>query len=131
MASIRTSPKPWPSPLVERKSPPVLCRFPAAVKLVQEIYSWVPFMSIYTRMSRSSSGRVRLASMALSKRLPRMTHRSSSEMFSFTGTLASARTGMPLDRAREILLLRMASAMGLPVFTAVSTVARSVSKVSR
>ena len=60
-----------------------------------------------------------------------MTHKSSSEMSSATGTLASERTWMCLERAREILLLRMASAMGLPVLTTVSTVDRSSSSWSR
>ena len=60
-----------------------------------------------------------------------MQHRSSSLSRSFTGMWASARTWMPRDLAREILLLRMASVMGLPVFTTVSTVFRSVSSSSR
>ena len=89
------------------------------------------FMSMYTRISRSSSGSSRLASMALSNRLPRITHRSRSEMVSFTGMKAVARTGMRLDFARDILLFKMASAMGLPVFMTVSTVFRSVSRWSR
>ena len=60
-----------------------------------------------------------------------MTHRSSSDIFSFTGMWASQWTVIPLDWAREILLLRMASAMGLPVLTTVSTVFKSVSSISR
>ena len=47
------------------------------------------------------------------------------------GMRASARTGTPLDRAREILLFRMASAMVLPVFTAGSTLLRSCSSSAR
>ena len=88
-------------------------------------------MSMYTRMSRRSSGSWRLASMALSKRLPRIQHRSISDDFSFTGMQASATTWIFLDRAREILELRMASAMGLPVLMTVSTVVRSWSSRSR
>ena len=88
-------------------------------------------MSMYTRISRFSSGKAILASMALSKRLPMMQHKSSSDIFSFTGMWASTWVGMFRERAREILLLRMASAMGLPVFTTVSTVFKSVSSSSR
>ena len=38
---------------------------------------------------------------------------------------------MHFDLARDILLLRMASAMGFPVLTTVSTVFRSVSSSSK
>ena len=37
MASMLTSPKPWPSPFVVLKRPPTLRRFPTAVKLVKEM----------------------------------------------------------------------------------------------
>ena len=60
-----------------------------------------------------------------------MTHKSKSEMDSFTGMWASARTGMPLALAREILLFKMASAMALPVFTVGSTRAKSCSSSAR
>ena len=60
-----------------------------------------------------------------------MQHRSISESFSFTGMLASAMTRMPLAFAREILELRMASVMGLPVLITVSTVRSSASSSSR
>ena len=86
---------------------------------------------MYTRIIRFSSGKAMLASMALSNRLPMMQHKSSSDIFSFTGMWASTCVGMFRERAREILLLRMASAIGLPVFTTVSTVLRSVSNSSR
>ena len=69
--------------------------------------------------------------MALSKRLPMMQHKSISEMGSFTGIWASATTGMCLALAREILELRMASVMGLPVLMTVSTVVKSSSSKSR
>ena len=85
MASIRTRPKPWPSPLVLGKTPPVFFSFFPAVKLGKEMYSWVPFMSIYTRITRLSGGRAMLASMALSNRLPMIQHRSIWEVLSFTG----------------------------------------------
>ena len=89
------------------------------------------FMSIYTRIRRLSGGSSRLASMALSKRLPMMAHRSSSGISRVKGIWASARTGMSLDLAREILLFKMASVMGFPVLTTVSTVDRSASRASR
>ena len=78
-----------------------------------------------------SSGSFMLASMALSKRLPRMQQRSISEDFSLTGMWASAATSMPFAFAREILEFKMASVMGLPVLMTVSTVCRSVSSRSR
>ena len=37
MENKTTSPKPWPSPLVVWKRPPVLLRFFTAVKLVKEM----------------------------------------------------------------------------------------------
>ena len=69
--------------------------------------------------------------MALSKRLPMIQHRSISEDFSRTGIWASAVTAIPLALAREILELRIASAIGLPVLITVSTVVRSLSRRSR
>ena len=89
------------------------------------------FIAIYTRIRRSSSGSCILASIALSKRLPRMQQRSISEERSRTGMCASATTRIPFAFASEILELRMASVMGLPVLMTVSTVCRSVSSRSR
>ena len=88
-------------------------------------------MSMYRRIIRWSCGSLTLASMALSKRLPNRTQRSRSEIDSLTGMRASARTGTPLERASEILLFKMASAMVLPVFTAGSTRLRSCSSSVR
>src|SRR5699024_12417419 len=53
LASIRARPKPRPLPLVLRNRFPSFFIFFPAVKFVKEMYSCVPFMSIYTRMTRS------------------------------------------------------------------------------
>ncbi len=94
------------------------------------MYGCVPFMSIYTRIMRSASGNPSLASIALSNRLPRTQHKSSSEMRSLIGIWASTRTSMPCACASGILLLRIASAIALPDLIGVSNVLSSVSRPS-
>ena len=69
--------------------------------------------------------------MALSKRLPRMQQRSISGILSLTGMCASAITGIPRFFASEILELRMASVIGLPVLMTMSSAERLVSSSSR
>ena len=71
------------------------------------------------------------ASMALSSRFPRMTHRSVCATGSSGETVAFALTEMPFACAMESLLFKIASAMAFPVFITVSTVFRSSSSPSR
>ena len=46
-------------------------------------------------------GQGQIASMALSNKLPKMQHKSSSDIFSFTGTCASIVTGISLARGQR------------------------------
>ena len=60
-----------------------------------------------------------------------MQHKSSSGSRSLTGMCASATTCTCLERASEILELRMASVIGLPVLITISKVVKSSSSSSR
>ena len=78
-----------------------------------------------------SSFSKRQDSRALSRRFPIMTHNSTSPIPVRAGTEAFTFKGISLALIRESLLFKMASTITFPVFTTVSTVVRSSSRLHR
>lgn len=76
-----------------------------------------------------SSFSKRQDSRALSRRFPIMTHNSTSPIPVRAGTEAFTFKGISLALIRESLLFKMASTITFPVFTTVSTVVRSSSRL--